>query len=245
MKNPLLIFPVIILLLSACVNEETETRWEIKKENPVYGLTLRYLLPSDQIQKIVGNKVLPLINDEGMGYLNLTVMTTNQYYIDGQSYDNMKQAHILAPTQNSVTVALTMGAYGQKLNDVFWENNFNRIIGDIDLTVEEENDSLSIKAQLITTTGNITMSAKALNIPGELNSIDSVKVTSAESPNNYFIGSESSRRIQIDSISISESGENWISSLHLPAKPSQIVLSIYYAWDFMFTEESLPDSNAK
>lgn len=89
------------------------------------------------------------------------------------------------------------------------------------------------------------MSAKALNNPGELKLVDSVKVTSTESPNNYFIGSESSRRIQIDSILISESGENWISRLNLPAKPNRVSLSIYYTWDFMFSEELQPDADEK
>ena len=83
--------------------------------------------------------------------------------------------------------------------------------------------------------------AKALNKPGELKSIDSIKVTSAESPNNYFIGSESSRRIQIDSILISESGKNWISNWNLPAQPNTISMSIYSTWDFTFKEELLPE----
>jgi len=59
MKNLLLILSALIFLFSACTNEEKETRWEIKKENPVYGLSLSYLFPLDQIQKIVGNKVVP------------------------------------------------------------------------------------------------------------------------------------------------------------------------------------------
>jgi hypothetical protein len=236
MKNLLLIFSVFILLFSACANEEKETRWEIKKENPVYGLTLRYLLPLDQIQKIVGNKVIPRINDEGMGYLNLTIMTSDQYYLDGINYGSMQEAHILVPAKGSITQPLSMGVKGQKLNDVLWKNNFNRTIGDIDLTVEEKNDSLSIKALLQTSNGSITMSAKALNKPGELTSVDSVKVTSTDSPTNYFIGSESSRRIPIDSVLISESGKNWISDLQLPAKPNRITFGIFYSWDFVFTE---------
>lgn len=241
MKNLLLIFPVFILLLSACANEEKETRWEIKKENPVYGLSLSYLLPLDQIQKIVGDKVIPRVNDEGMGYLNLTIMTSNQYYLDGINYGSMQEAHILIRAEGSVTQPLSMGVKGQKLNDVLWKYNFNRILGDIDLTVKEKNDSLSIKALLQTTDGSITLSAKALNKPGELISVDSIKVTSTESPNNYFIGSESSRRIPIDSVLISESGKNWISNLQLPAKPNRITFGIFYTWDFIFKEELLPD----
>ena len=241
MKYLLLIFPVFIFVFLACDAKEKEARWEIKKENPVYGLTLSYLLPLDQIQKIVGNKAIPAINDEGMGSLNLTIMSGNQYYIDGENYGDMQEAHLLIRTEGSVTVPRSMGVKGQKLNDVFGEYNFNRILGDINLNVEEKNDSLSIKALLLTTDGSISMSAKALNKPGELKSIDSVKVTSSENPNYYFIGSESSRRIQIDSILISESGENWISNWNLPAQPNTISMSIYSTWDFTFREELLPD----
>lgn len=243
MKNLFLLFSVFTLLFLACANEEKETRWEIKKENPVYGLSLNYLLPIDQIQKIVGDKVIPRINDEGMGYLNLTIMTTDQYYLDSINYGNMQEAHILVPTEaeRTVTQVLSMGVKGQKLNDVLWKNNFNRTLGDIDLSIEEMNDSLSIKALLQTPNGSITLSAKALNNPGELRSVESVKVTSSESPTNYFIGSESSKRIPIDSVLISETGENWISDLQLPAKPNRITFGIFYTWDFIFTEEIQPD----
>lgn len=228
-------------MLSACHPEEKETRWEIKKENPVYSLSLRYLLPLDQIQKIVGDKVTPKINDEGMGSLNLTIMSGNQYYIDGVNYGNMQEAHLIIRTEGSVTVSHSMGVKGQKLNDVFGENNFNRILGDINLSVEEKDDSLSIKALLHTADGSISISAKALNKPGELKSIDSIKVTSAENPNHYFFGSEASRGFLVDSISISESEENWISNFNLPTQPNNISFSIYDAWDFVFKEESVSD----
>lgn len=124
MKNWIVIFSISIPLLSACVTKESKVRWQIKKENPAYGLTLSYLLPFDQIQKIVGNKFQPAINDEGMGYLNLTIMTSNQYYLGGKSYGDMQEAHILIRTKGSVTVPLSMGVKGQQLNDAFSENNF-------------------------------------------------------------------------------------------------------------------------
>ena len=54
MKNLLFIFPDFVLMLVACAAKEKETRWAIKKDNPEYGLTLGYLFPLNQIQKIVG-----------------------------------------------------------------------------------------------------------------------------------------------------------------------------------------------
>ena len=245
MKNSLLIIFVFLLLLSACDTQKSEVRWQIKKESPAYGLTLTYYLPIDQIQKIVGKKFMPSINDEEMGYLNLAVMSADQYYLDNKDYGDMQEAHVLVLTKGSVTIPLSIGVKNQKLNDVFAKNNFNRIIGDVDLLVEEKKDSLTIKALITTKKGSITMSAKVLNKPEVLKFADLVKVTSTESPNNYFIGSESSRRIQIDSILISESGENWISKFHLPVKPDKISLNIYYTWDFIFTEKMQHDSNTK
>jgi len=165
MKNLLLMFPVFILALSACDPDEKEISWEIKKENPAYGLTLNYLLPLDQIQKIVGDKVIPKINEEGMGSLNLTIMSSDQYYIEGMKYGDMQEAHLLVLTEGpkSVTMTHSMGVKGQKLNDVFKENNFNRILGDINLSVEEKNDSLRIKALLLTQEVIISMSAHAVH----------------------------------------------------------------------------------
>ncbi len=45
------------------VQQNKEVRFEIRKENPAYGLTLLWNLPEEQLQGIVGKEYKPMVKD--------------------------------------------------------------------------------------------------------------------------------------------------------------------------------------
>jgi len=98
----------LLFLLSECSEEESEVRWQIKKENPAYGLTLGYSLPEDHLQEIIGNEFKNRIDDNGNGYLMLFITIAEQYYLDSSTYDNLQIAHILIGTEGSLNSPLLL-----------------------------------------------------------------------------------------------------------------------------------------
>lgn len=235
----------LLLLLSACNEQESGVRWQIKKENPAHGLTLRYSLPGDQLQQIIGNEFKPRLDDDGNGYLMLFIATAEQYYLDSSNYGNLKIAHILIGTEGSLNNPLTIGVKNQNLNDLFTQNHFKTEIGKVDLVVEEKNDSLTIEALIITQEGSIRLNSTFPNNPGEWRFLESTKVSASANPNGFFIGSESYRPVQMESILITSEGKNWISQLNLPSEPNDIWLNVDFTWDFMFPRQTEHDSNKK
>ena len=63
----------------------------------------------DKIQKIIGNEFKPEIDENGNGYLMLFIATSQQYFLDSLSYDELRIAHILVGAENSLNCPLTIG----------------------------------------------------------------------------------------------------------------------------------------
>ena len=246
MKTRFIPIPLgLLLLLSACHEPESDVRWQIKKENPAYGLTLGYSLPGDQLQQIIGDEFKPSLDDDGNGYLMLFIATSVRYYLDNTTYDNLQIAHILIGSEGSINSPFTIGVGNQKLNNLFDKYNFKTDIGKVDLLVEQKGDSIFMAAQISTQEGSIGLNSTFLNNPGEWETLESTMVSATADPNSFFIGGESYRPIQIGSIEIKSEGKNWISQLNLPSKPDYIRLNVDFTWDFTFTRGKKHDSSNK
>ncbi len=236
MKNKIL--PITIILLFICLGftkDEKKVGFEIRKDNPAIGLTLVWSLPETQLQNIIGAKFKPFVKD-GKGILMLFVTTAKKYYLDSVGYDNLKMAHILVLTEgnNALNAPLSIGVEKQNLNEVLNRYNFKIEIGKVNMDLNYKNDSISLKAQVITSKGKIELSAIFPNKPGELKTMESTVVSATGNPNNFFTGPESYIPINIQSIKINSTGQNWITQLKLPAKPDRVGMNDAFVWNFMF-----------
>ncbi|MDI1354154.1 MAG: hypothetical protein PSX36_04510 [bacterium] len=233
--------PIVIALLFISlgfIKDEKKVRFEIRKDNPAIGLTLVWSLPEVQLQSIIGDKFKPFVKD-GKGVLMLFITTAKKYYLDSVGYDNLKMAHILVLTEgkNALNAPLSIGVEKQNLNEVLKRNNFKLEIGKVDMNLNYKNDSISLKAHIITLKGKIELDAIFPNKPGELKTIESTVVSATGNPNNIFTGPESYIPINIESIKINSTGQNWISQLKLPAKPDRIGMNDAFVWNFMFMKK--------
>ena len=236
MKNKIQL--IVIALLFIClgfIKDEKKTRFEIRKNNAAIGLTLVWSLPKAQLQNIIGDKFKPLVKD-GKGILMLFITTAKKYYLDSVGYDNLKMAHILILTEgkNALNAPLSIGVEKQKINDVLKLYNFKIEVGKVNMDLHYKNDSISLKAHIITSKGKIELSAIFPNKPGELKTMESTVVSATRNPNSVFTGPESYIPITIESIKINSTGQNWISQLRLPAKPDRVGMNDTFVWNFMF-----------
>lgn len=236
MKNKIQL--LVITLLFICLGftkDEKKVRFEIRKDNPAIGLTLVWSLPEAQLQNIIGDKFKPFVKD-GKGILMLFITTAKKYYLDSVGYDNLKMAHILVLTEgnNVLNAPLSIGVEKQNLNEVLKLYNFKIEIGKVNMDLNYKNDSISLKAHIITSKGKIELSAIFPNKPGELKTMESTVVSATGNPNNFFTGPESYIPINIESIKINSTGQNWISQLKLPAKPDRVGMNDAFVWNFMF-----------
>ncbi len=149
--------------LPVYIKDEKTVRFEIRKDNPAIGLTLVWSLPEAQLQGIIGDKFKPLVKD-GKGILMLFITTAKKYYLDSVGYDNLKMAHILVLTEgnNALNAPLSIGVEKQNLNEVFNRYNFKTEIGKVDVDLNYKNDSISLKAHIITSKGKIELSSSLI-----------------------------------------------------------------------------------
>ena len=236
MKNKRQLIGIALLFIClGFIKDDKKTRFEIRKDNPAIGLTLAWSLPEAQLQNIIGDKFKPLVKD-GKGILMLFITTAKKYYLDSAAYDNLKMAHILVLTEgkNVLNAPLSIGVEKQNLNEVLKRNNFKLEIGKVDMNLNYKNDSISLKAHIITLKGKIELDAIFPNKPGELKTMESTVVSATRNPNNIFTGPESYIPINIESIKINSTGQNWITQLKLPAKPDRVGMNDAFVWDFLF-----------
>ena len=236
MKNKTL--PIALILLFICLGftkDEKKVRFEIRKDNPAIGLTLVWSLPEAQLQNIIGDKFKPLIKD-GKGVLMMFITTAKKYYLDSVDYDNLKMAHILVLTEgdNAINAPLSIGVENQNINEILKRYNLKIEIGKVNMDLNYKNDSISLKAHIITSKGKIELSAIFPNKPGELKTMESTVISATGNPNNVFTGPESYVPITIESIKINSTGQNWITQFKLPAKPDRIGMNDSFVWNFVF-----------
>jgi hypothetical protein len=169
----------------------------------------------------------------------LFITTAKKYYLDSVAYDNLKMAHILVLTEgdNTLNAPLSIGMEKQNINEILKDYNFKVEIGKVNIDLNYKNDSISLKAHIITTNGKIELSTIFPNIPGELKTMESTIVSATGNPNSFFTGSESYIPINIESIKIKSTGQNWLSQLKLPAKPDRVGMNDAFVWDFMFMKK--------
>ena len=105
------------------------------------------------------------------------------------------------------------------------------------MNLNYKNDSISLKAHIITLKGKIELDAIFPNKPGELKTMESTVVSATGNPNNIFTGTESYIPINIESIKINSTGQNWITQLKLPAKPDRVGMNDAFVWDFVFMKK--------
>lgn len=232
------IFPIVLVLLviSLGFNQDEKTvRFEIRKDSPASGLTLGWALPESELQTIVGDKFKPAVKD-GKGFLMLFIASAEKYYIDEVEFDDLKMAHLIIPVVGNYTInaPLSIVNENKKVHSVLKHYDFEIETGSVDLLVSYKSDSISLKADIITSKGKIELNSTFLNRSGELKSIDSTIVSATAKPSSFFMGSESYKPINIENMEIKSTGQNWISQFNLSAKPDRVWMNDAFVWDFMF-----------
>lgn len=238
MKNSgLYLFLVLFLISSGCSMVKSTVRFEIKKEDPAVGLTLGWILPEEQLQKIVGDQFKPLVKD-GNGFLMLFVASSPKYYLADEQLDTMTIAHIVIPLEgtNTINAPLSVVPKEQEISQTLQKYGFKTEFGKIEMNLKTENDSLSVYVKIQTDSGSIIITSTFLNNPGELKNIDSTTVTATNDTTRYFAGPESYVPVQIPSVNIQNSGNNWISKLALTSPPTKVWLNTNFVWDFSFVK---------
>ena len=238
MKHTLTILTIAILLICSSFTSQPGVHFQIRKESPAYGLTLSWILPEDQLQKIVGDKFRPAAKG-GKGTLMLFITNAKEYYLDGKAYQNLKLAHIVIPVEGDHTISapLTIAEENQDVSKLLQQYDFKIESGTADLDVQFVNQSIAVTARIITAKGKITLNATILDIPGELKNFESTKICATGNPASFFMGPEAYKSVNIQSVQISNEGDNWMSQFKLPSQPGRIWLSRDFTWDFTFGRE--------
>ena len=230
----IIVFVHLALIISFTAQSQSKLiRWQIEETDPAYGLTLRYLLPLEVLQKMTGPKFKPRTDEKGFGRLLLFIYSAPRYHLAGMAYDSLNEASIFIVGKNSMQTYDRIGNPNKAINRVYENYNFVMKAGKVGLKLNEENGLIDLKAKIETKDGVIQLRSSFNNDPEEKEMYQNIKVNNT-SNTGHFSGSESIVPIEIDSVEIQTSGNTWLTELNLPAHPDRIWLNTEFTWDFTF-----------
>jgi hypothetical protein len=206
----------------------------MRAEDKTIGLTLLWNLPEEKLKEILPASQMPQIQN-GKGVLMLFLCSTDRYSIGKKYYGPLGVAHLIIPLKDAISLPETIGLQNQAIMTGLKKKGFPVRFGDIKLQLEEVGDSIRVQGDLILAKGEIHFSGIAENKKGSLVSLNSTTLTGMNSQKDILSGPEFYKPIAFKSITIKQSGENWIEKYNLNSAPDRIWVNVDFGVDFKYT----------
>jgi hypothetical protein len=233
MKFSLALIVSVTFLLSCATIKHGES-WKMRAEDKTIGLTLLWNLPEEKLKEILPASQMPQIQN-GKGVLMLFLCSTDRYSIGKKYYGPLGVAHLIIPLKDAISLPETIGLQNQAIMTGLKKKGFPVRFGDIKLQLEEVGDSIRVQGDLILAKGEIHFSGIAENKKGSLVSLNSTTLTGMNSQKDILSGPEFYKPIAFKSITIKQSGENWIEKYNLNSAPDRIWVNVDFGVDFKYT----------
>jgi hypothetical protein len=229
-----LAFIVSVTFLLSCATIKDGESWKMRAEDKTIGLTLLWNLPEEKLKEMLPPNQMPRIQN-GKGVLMLFLCSTDRYSIGQKNYGPLGVAHLIIPLKNAISLPETIGLQNQAIISGLKKKGFPVRFGDIKLQLEEVGDSIRVQGDLILAKGEIHFSGIAENKKGNLISLNSTTLIGMNSQKDILSGPEFYKPIAFKSITIKQSGENWIEKYNLNSAADRIWVNVDFGVDFKYT----------
>jgi hypothetical protein len=229
-----LAFIVSVTFLLSCATIKDGESWKMRAEDKTIGLTLLWNLPEEKLKEMLPPNQMPRIQN-GKGVLMLFLCSTDRYSIGQKNYGPLGVAHLIIPLKNAISLPETIGLQNQAIISGLKKKGFPVRFGDIKLQLEEVGDSIRVQGDLILAKGEIHFSGIAKNKKGNLISLNSTTLIGMNSQKDILSGPEFYKPIAFKSITIKQSGENWIEKYNLNSAADRIWVNVDFGVDFKYT----------
>ena len=136
--------------------------------------------------------------------------------------------------KNAISLPETIGLQNQAIISGLKKKGFPVRFGDIKLQLEEVGDSIRVQGGIIIGKGEMHFSGKAANIKGNQVSLENTTLVGFDSQKDILSGPEFYKPIAFKSITIKQSGENWIEKYNLNSAPDRIWVNVDFGVDFKY-----------
>jgi hypothetical protein len=229
-----LAFIVSVTFLLSCTTIKDGESWKMRAEDKTIGLTLLWNLPEEKLKEMLPPNQMPRIQN-GKGVLMVFLCSTDRYSVGQKNYGPLGVAHLIIPLKNAISLPETIGLQNQAIISGLKKKGFPVRFGDIKLQLEEVGDSIRVQGDLILAKGEIHFSGIAENKKGNLISLNSTTLIGMNSQKDILSGPEFYKPIAFKSITIKQSGENWIEKYNLNSAPDRIWVNVDFGVDFKYT----------
>jgi hypothetical protein len=228
-----LAFIVSVTFLLSCATIKDGESWKMRAEDKTIGLTLLWNLPEEKLKEMLPPNQMPRIQN-GKGVLMLFLCSTDRYSIGQKNYGPLGVAHLIIPLKDAISLPETIGLQNQAIISGLKKKGFPVRFGDIKLQLEEVGDSIRVQGDLILAKGEIHFSGIAENKKGNLISLNSTTLIGMNSQKDILSGPEFYKPIAFKSITIKQSGENWIEKYNLNYAADRIWVNVDFGVDFKY-----------
>jgi hypothetical protein len=229
---------LVIALLASCATMKEGESWKMRPEDKTVGLTLLWNLPEAKIREMLPADQLPRIKN-GMGTLMLFLCSTDTYYIGKRKYGHLGVAHLIIPLQKEISIPETIGSRSQAIMKGLAENGFAVRFGDVKLRLKEQGDMLSVAGDILLPNGQIRFSGKTENKKGKTVSLANTTLVGKDLNKDILQGPEFYDPIDFKTITVDQSGENWIQKFDLLGPPDRIWVNVDFGVDFRYSRNGI------
>jgi hypothetical protein len=229
-----LAFIVSVTFLLSCATIKDGESWKMRAEDKTIGLTLLWNLPEEKLKEMLPPNQMPRIQN-GKGVLMLFLCSTDRYSIGQKNYGPLGVAHLIIPLKNAISLPETIGLQNQAIISGLKKKGFPVRFGDIKLQLEEVGDSIRVQGDLILAKGEIHFSGIAKNKKGNLVALKNTTLLGVDLQKDVLSGPEYYTPIAFNSITIKQSGENWIEKYNLNSAADRIWVNVDFGVDFKYT----------
>jgi hypothetical protein len=229
-----LAFIVSVTFLLSCATIKDGESWKMRAEDKTIGLTLLWNLPEEKLKEMLPPNQMPRIQN-GKGVLMVFLCSTDRYSVGQKNYGQLGVAHLIIPLKDAISLPETIGLKNQAIITGLKKKGFPARFGDIKLQLEEVGDSVRVKGDLILATGEMHFSGIAENKKGNLVSLKNTTLLGVDLQKDVLSGPEYYNPIAFKSITIKQSGENWIEKYNLNSAPDRIWVNVDFGVDFKYT----------
>jgi hypothetical protein len=249
--NKLLITMLVaaIVLMTGCTDSSKTNQFMVPQDQPATGITFGWYVADSMAQSLVGPKYTPkIVNEKGECLIMFFVATGDEHNMGGKSVGGFKVAHLLVPVigmsglplnktdsiEATLVCPLTILDEGKELFNKFNEHGFGMVRGNIDLSVEESDEDITVRGTITTKVGENTLFANFEKLPVDFNAVTAVINPAAEKL-TYFYGEEHSSRYENGKGFLKSEGNTFYSGLNLFNTPYFITFDKEIYWDFYFS----------
>jgi len=229
-----LAFIVSVTFLLSCATIKDGENWKMRAEDKTIGLTLLWNLPEEKLKEILPLNQMPRIQN-GKGVVMLFLCSTDRYSIGQKNYGQLGVAHLIIPIKDAISLPETIGLKNQAIITGLKKKGFPVRFGDIKLQLNEDGDSVRVNGDLILDKGEMHFSGIAENKKGNLVSLNNTTLIGMDLQKDVLNGPEYYKPIAFKSITIKQTGENWIKKYNLTSAPDRIWVNVDFGVDFKYT----------